>query len=144
MTIEDHTRKQVQMHTISRNLTARFSAKVPEEFGESFQYGKVFYSQWGEFPITVEEYVPGVFSKYVNNDGDIIESDHTESDEVFQKAQCLVHFTYAFSEKKLMVLDIQGSGYKLYDPEIVTADLMVEGDTSAEVYFCAGNEPLNY
>lgn len=103
MTIEDHTRKQVQMHTISRNLTARFSAKVPEEFGESFQYGKVFYSQWGEFPITVEEYVPGVFSKYVNNDGDIIESDHTESDEVFQKAQCLVHFTYAFSEKKLMV-----------------------------------------
>ena len=34
-----------------------------------------------------------------------------------------------------MVLDIQGSSLKLYDPEIVTTDLMEEG----EVYFCAGN-----
>ena len=120
MTVGDHTRKQVQMHAVPQNLTARFSAKVPEEFGETFQYGKVFYSHWNECPVTVEEYVPGVFSKYINNDGDIIEPDDIESDEIFQKAQCLVHFTYMYSEKRLMVLDIQGSGYKLYDPEIVT------------------------
>ncbi|CAB4028783.1 transient receptor potential cation channel subfamily M member 6-like, partial [Paramuricea clavata] len=132
MTVEDHTRKQVQMHAVARNLTARFSAKVPEEFGETFQYGKVFYSHWNECPVTVEEYVPGVFSKYINNDGDIIEPDDIESDEIFQKAQCLVHFTYMYSVKRLMVLDIQGSGYKLYDPEIVTTDLMATNDTSHE------------
>ena len=34
-----------------------------------------------------------------------------------------------------MVLDIQGSDLKLYGPEIVTSDLMEEG----EVYFCACN-----
>ena len=139
MTVEDHTRKQVQMHAVARNLTARFSAKVPKEFGEAFQYGKVFYSQWNECPVTVEEYVPGVFCKYINNDGEIIEPDDIESDEIFQKAQCPVHFTYIYSEKRLMVLDIQGSAYKLYDPEIVTTDLMEKSDTSHEVYFCAGN-----
>ncbi|CAB4040642.1 transient receptor potential cation channel subfamily M member 6-like, partial [Paramuricea clavata] len=132
ITVEDHTRKQVQMHAVARNLTARFSAKVPEEFGETFQYGKVFYSHWNECPVTVEEYVPGVFSKYINNDGDIIEPDDIESDEIFQKAQCLVHFTYMYSVKRLMVLDIQGSGYKLYDPEIVTTDLMATNNTSHE------------
>jgi len=40
------------------------------------------------------------------------------------------------SEKKLMVLDIQGSGFTLYDPEIATEDLC---DDSVEIYFCAGN-----
>ena len=135
MSIEDHTRKQVQMHADARNLTARFVTKVPSEFGEEFTYGKVFYSELDNCPVTVEEYVPGVFTKYINNDGDIVESCDEDSSEIFQKAECLVHFTYSFSENKLMVLDIQGSGFKLYDPEIVTTDLMEKG----EVYFCAGN-----
>ena len=34
-----------------------------------------------------------------------------------------------------MLLDNQGSGYSLYDPEIATADLTDEG----EVFFCCGN-----
>ena len=34
-----------------------------------------------------------------------------------------------------MLLDIQGSRYSLYDPEIGTADLIDEG----EVFFCCGN-----
>lgn len=135
MTVENHTRKQVQMHAVARNLTARFAAKVPTEFGEVFTCGKVFYSEWDNCPVTVEEYVPGVFSKYINNDGDIIESCNEDSSEISKKAECLVHFTYSFSDNKLMVLDIQGSGFKLYDPEIVTTDLMEKG----EIYFCAGN-----
>ncbi len=40
--------------------------------------------------------------------GKIIELDDIESDEISQKAQCLVHFTYIFSDKRLIVLDIQG------------------------------------
>ena len=36
------------------------------------------------------------------------------------KAECLVHFTYESTNQKLMLLDIQGSGYQLYDPEIAT------------------------
>ena len=71
-------------------------AKVPPEFRDLFIYGKVFYSEWDNCPVTVEEYVPGVFTKYINNDRDIIESCDEDSSEIFKKAECLVHFTYSF------------------------------------------------
>ena len=44
LSIENHTRKQVQMHSIARNLAHRFALKVPEQFGKSFIYGKAFYA----------------------------------------------------------------------------------------------------
>lgn len=67
--IEVHTRKQVQMHTVARELTKKFSANVPSAFGETFHYNKVYFSYFKGEPVTVEEFVPGNFSKYVNNDG---------------------------------------------------------------------------
>jgi len=57
---------------------------------------------------------------------------HPEFKEIVDKAQCLVHYTSLITEEKLMFLDVQGSGYSLYDPEIATADLIDEG----EVFFC--------
>ena len=64
-----------------------------------------------------------------------------EFDEVYEKAQCLVHYSHQISEKKLMLLDIQGSFFKLYNPEIATTDLLVNDASldSKEVNFCAGN-----
>ena len=64
-----------------------------------------------------------------------------EFDEVYEKAQCLVHYSYQISEKKLMLLDIQGSFFKLHNPEIATTDLLVNDASldSKEVNFCAGN-----
>ena len=38
LTPEDHTRKQVQMHTVARNVAQRFSKKAPPEFGPTFSY----------------------------------------------------------------------------------------------------------
>ena len=137
-TVEIHTRKQVQMHTVARQLTKRFSSIVPEEFGQSFAYNKVFYSRFNDEPVTVEEFVSGQFTKYVNNDGNCIipkEDAHPEFKEIFDKAQCLVHYTSLITKQQLMLLDIQGSRYSLYDPEIATADLIDEG----EVFFCCGN-----
>ena len=137
-TVEIHTRKQVQMHTVARQLTKQFRTIVPEEFGQSFAYNKVFYSGFNGKPVTVEEFVSGQFTKYVNNDGKCIipKADaHIEFKEIFDKAQCLVHYTSLITEEKLMLLDIQGSGYSLYDPEIATADLIDEG----EIFFCCGN-----
>jgi len=137
-TTEIHTRKQVQMHTVARQLTKKFSSIVPEEFGQSFVYNKVFYSRLNDEPVTVEEFVSGQFTKYVNNDGKciILKADaHPEFKEIFDKAHRLVHYTSLITEEKLMLLDIQGSRYSLYDPEIATADLIDEG----EVFFCCGN-----
>lgn len=136
-TVEDHTRKQVQMHAVARNITRRFSSKVPAEFGDSFQYGKVFYSVLDDLPITVEEFVPGEFRKYVNNNGACLTSPGDACDEVFAKAQCLVHYSYVFTEQKIMLVDLQGSMFQLYDPEIATTELTSKN--SDEFYFCAGN-----
>lgn len=135
-TVEDHTRKQVQMHAVARNSTQRFSSRVPIPFGDTFSYGKVFYSVLDELPVTVEEFVPGEFQKYVNNDGTCYAPVTEDHQEVYAKAECLVHFSYAFSEKKMMLVDLQGSMFKLYDPEIATSKLTSDTDES---YFCAGN-----
>ena len=40
MTHEEHTRKQVQMHTVARNIAQRFAKNTPKEFGSTFEYGK--------------------------------------------------------------------------------------------------------
>ena len=135
-TVEDHTRKQVQMHAVARNITQRFSARVPIPFGDTFSYGKVFYSVLDELPVTVEEFVPGEFQKYVNNDGTCYAPVTEDHQEVYAKAECLVHFSYAFSEKKMLLVDLQGSMFKLYDPEIATSQFTSDTDES---YFCAGN-----
>lgn len=146
MSVEDHTRKQVQMHAVARNITQQFAFKAPQLFNETFSYGKVFYSTLDGQPVTVEEYVPGDFVKYVNNDGSCLEPPNEDYEVVFRKAECLVHFSYEYSNKKMMLVDIQGSMFNLYDPEIATANLMPsesddQGDVShsGELYFCAGN-----
>ena len=137
MTAEEHTRKQVQLHTVARNLAYQSSKRLPKEFGKAFQYNKIYYGVKNGIPVTIEEFVPGCFKKYVNNDGTCllqIQSDK-EDEEIFLKAECLSHFTYDHSGKQLMLLDLQGTGYNLYDPEIATAELK-DGN---EIYFCAGN-----
>ena len=66
-TIELHTRKQVQIHTVARELTKQFSTIAPEKFDQSFAYNKVFHSRFNGKPVTVEQ-----FTKYVKNDGKCI------------------------------------------------------------------------
>ncbi|KAJ7365535.1 hypothetical protein OS493_005647 [Desmophyllum pertusum] len=139
-TAEDHTRKQVQMHSVARQLTKQFSSKVPTQFGQSFHYNRVFYTQFEDEPVTIEEFVPGTFIKYINNNGELCslpEQCTAEFQELCLKAHCLVHSTYESTNHKLMLLDIQGSGYQLYDPEIATTELFCEN--KSEIYFCCGN-----
>ena len=80
-------------------------------------------------------------SKYINNDGKLCDKprDEEEHDEVFKKAECFAHFTFEFSEKKLMVLDLQGSMFDLYDPEVATCKIQDDNSGKDEYYFCAGN-----
>ena len=136
--VEDHSRKQVQMHAVARHITKGFSLKVPPEFGECFKYNKVYYSCLNDKPVTVEDFVPGKFAKYVNNNGKCVappENSSNETKEIYAKAQCLVHYSYSPMQCKMMLTDIQGSKYSPYDPEISTQNL-VDDD---ELYFCCGN-----
>ena len=136
VSLENHTRKQCQMHSVARNIAQRLAKKAPSEFGHTFEYNRVYFGMIHQEPVTVEEYVDGEFIKYVNNDGECIESPQDDLTSIFQKAQTLCHFSLEMSAGKLMLLDLQGSAYKLYDPEIATSDLQNEND---EFYFCAGN-----
>ena len=86
-TVEDHTRKQVQMHAVARNITQRFSVRVPTPFGDTFSYGKVLYSVLDELPVTVEEFK---IQKYVNNDGTSCAPVTEDHQEMYAKAECPV------------------------------------------------------
>ena len=52
-----------------------------------------------------------------------------------QKAECFMHFSYDVCNKELMVVDLQGVGYELCDPEIASTVLLEDSELS----FCAGN-----
>ena len=60
---------------------------------------------------------------------------------IYKKAECLVHYNCIKFQKKLMLLDIQGSSNTLYDPEIATSDLVNCNEVLGrdEIYFCAEN-----
>ena len=122
LTVEDHARKQVQMHSVASAIATKFSSNAPDEFGQSFSY-KIFYTKLNEVPATLEEFVDGTFAKHINNNGGFVEPATDcgyRIKTIFEKAQALVHFSYVCSGEVMMLLDIQGSDYNLYDPEIAT------------------------
>ncbi len=129
--LEGHTKKVVQMHMLAKNIAEQLASQVKKEklanFGECFNY-KQIYLGWisaEKIYVTVEQFIPGQFVKYVNNTGNIIPALNDVNNTRSQKAECLVHFSYIKSRKKLMLVDIQGSNYNLYDPEIASTDLVV-------------------
>ncbi|CAH3166448.1 unnamed protein product, partial [Porites evermanni] len=124
------------MHMLAKNFADQLAQKIKKddllEFGQALQYGKFYFGRdldKGDH-VTVEEYIEGKFVTYINNTGKVC-----DKSTLSEKAQCLVHFSYEKSNNKLMVLDIQGTGHKLYDPEIASSEL-VEND---EFLFSTGN-----
>lgn len=83
--------------------------------------------------MSVEEFVDGEMVKYVNNDG-IICMNNVES--MQKKAECLVHYSYQNSNQEVMLVDVQGVGYSLFDPEIASSQLL---HNQEEVMFTTGN-----
>ena len=145
LTDEDHTRKQVQMHAVAKVLVEKFNQKCPEKFGKTFSYEDVYFTMVDGRPATLERYVDGQCFKYVNNNG-ICPAPEEGMEDLFEKGQALAHFSWVFSDKKLLLLDIQGSGYCLYDPEIATPNLVTTADEEVQtdmIEFCMGNMSLD-
>ena len=143
LSIEDHTRKQVQLHSAARSIAQSFASRAPTSFGELFRYKKIYYAKVEDTPVTVEEFIPGKFEKYINNNGQISSHYKSQSSTTFlednvivDKAESLVHFSYIYTKEEMMLLDIQGVGYDLCDPEIATARLKDDNELNL---FCAGN-----
>ncbi len=136
--LEDYTKKTVQTHVLAKSFAQQLQAKFSEvddsEVVTLFPYNSIFMGKvelTGEC-VTIEEYISGCFKKYVNNDGAI----SNEKSASCEKAECLAHFSFEKSESKLMLLDIQGAGYTLCDPEIASAELQSHDD---EYMYCVGN-----
>lgn len=101
-TVQQNTQKVVQMHLLARNFASQLELKIVEKhvidaFGKVPRYRKIYYSEddKGECT-TVEEFVDGKFTKYLNNTGDCFVD---ETDVTGQKAQCLMQFSYEKSDK---------------------------------------------
>ena len=115
------------MHLLGRNISSQLEQKIVKNhaidaFGKVSRYRKIHYGEddKGEC-VTVEEFI---YRWKVYNIGDCCVD---KTDVMDQKAQCLTHFSYG-KDKKLMLLDIQGSGYKLFDPEIASHKVL-DGST---------------
>ena len=112
--VENHSFKQVQMHSVALHIAQRFKAKAPQEFDECFEYNHCYYSTYDGKPVTIEEYVPGLFFKLVNNDGQCMDMDDDSSAQLktlLFKAECFVHYSYVSTNEKMMIFNIQGSFY---------------------------------
>ena len=80
--------------------------------------------------VTIEEFIDGKFRKYVNNTG-LLCGD--KADPPCQKAECLAHFLHEKSKGKILLVDIQGGGFELYDPEIASSELF---DDNEMLFLC--------
>jgi len=131
--METHTRKMVQMNALARNFAQKLAAEAPVEYGSHLNYTKVYFGKLYGQCVRVEEYLEGTFQKHVNNNEYVC----GDGGELSSKAETFSHYSYVKSGKQLMVLDIQGVGYSLSDPEIATSELLDSADNS--IFFCCGN-----
>ena len=131
---EAHTRKMIQMNALSRNLASKMSIDAPKEFGESLRYNKLYFGKVNGEVVTLEEYLEGKFIKYVNNTGEVLTSC---DDDIGMKCEAFVHYTYHTTKEQIMVVDIQGVGCELCDPQIATQAL--KDDEDGAIFFCTGN-----
>ena len=69
-------------------------------------------------PVTLGQFIPETFNKYINNTGLVSIPENDDLKETYE----------------MMILDLQGASYKLYDPEIVTSAL--RDDEGDEIFLC--------
>ena len=138
--IEQHTKKVVQMHYLARNFAARLSQELQASdnrilFGETLKYNKIFLGKIeSDEYVKVEELVEGSFVKHINNNGHICGDTNNP---VCNKAECLAHYSFERSNKEVMVADVQGCDHFLFDPEVASKELK----SSEEFFFCT--QPVN-
>ena len=129
----------MQMHCLAQNFANQLrqeieKANLQESFGPTLKYGNIYLGKKGEEYVTVEEYVEGEFDKYSNNDGKLC---YGGDKIISEKAECLAHYSYEKSNHEPMLLDMQGCGYSLFDPEMASAKLVDDEDN--KILFTAGN-----
>lgn len=71
---------------------------------------------------SVEEFLPGAYVKYSNNNGYVGRETSTTEERERNTPQAFSHFSFVASDYRLMIVDIQGVDDSYTDPQIHTAD----------------------
>ncbi|EDO41570.1 predicted protein [Nematostella vectensis] len=132
------------MHMLAKNIAEKLRDELVkgdclEEYCKTLSYNTVYMgrmtNELGQHKwVTIEEYVKGDFVKYITNDGTSCDSEDGDM-EIEQKCASLAHFSIEHSLGLLLIVDLQGSGHTLYDPEIASRDHTKDG----KFLFAAGN-----
>ena len=111
------------MHLLARNFASQLTSSLAPEAtikcGETFRYRNVYYGKTKEGEcVTIEEFIDGKFRKYLNNTGLLCgdKADPLSKSRMFWPISHLKK-----SKGKILLVDIQGGGFELYDPEIASS-----------------------
>ena len=64
-------------------------------------------------PVTIEEYIPGTFTKYLNNNGLIIEAISEDHRIIVTKAECFVRYSFEVTNDQIMILELNIHGIRI-------------------------------
>lgn len=112
--------REIQQQRAAQKLMQRFNQVKPSSVPHSPRFLDVSLLHWrsdGQW-LTVENNMSGHFRKYNNNTGEEI----LPSSGLEETILAFSHWTYEYTNKELLVLDLQGVGADLTDPSLIRVD----------------------
>ncbi|XP_069034204.1 transient receptor potential cation channel subfamily M member 6 isoform X1 [Embiotoca jacksoni] len=112
--------REIQQQRAAQKMMQVFNQVKPDDMHHSPRFLDVSLVLWhlnGQW-LTIERNMSGDFRKYNNNTGEEI----TPCCSLEEMLLAFSHWTYEYSRRELLVLDIQGVGEELTDPTVIMAD----------------------
>ncbi|XP_072520760.1 transient receptor potential cation channel subfamily M member 6 [Salminus brasiliensis] len=112
--------REIQQQRAAQKLMQVFNEVKPSSVLHSPRFLDVSLLWWqteGQW-LTIERNMSGDFMKYNNNTGEEI----LPSCGLEETVLAFSHWTYEYTQKELLVLDLQGVGAELTDPSVIRAD----------------------
>ncbi|KAM9858169.1 transient receptor potential cation channel subfamily M member 6 [Aulostomus maculatus] len=109
--------REIQQHRAAQKMMHVFNQVKPADMRHSPRFLDVSLVLWhssGQW-LTIERNMSGHFRKYNNNTGEEIIS----ACSLEEMLLAFSHWTYEYSRRELLVLDIQGVGEELTDPTVI-------------------------
>uniref|UniRef100_A0A673GGP5 non-specific serine/threonine protein kinase n=1 Tax=Sinocyclocheilus rhinocerous TaxID=307959 RepID=A0A673GGP5_9TELE len=126
--------REIQQQRAAQKLMQRFNQIKPSSVPYSPRFLDVSLLHWrsdGQW-LTVEKNMSGHFRKYNNNTGEEI----LPSSGLEEAMLAFSHWTYEYTNRELLVLDLQGVGADLTDPSLIRVD---DKSSSGEMAFGPAN-----
>uniref|UniRef100_A0A672JL72 non-specific serine/threonine protein kinase n=1 Tax=Salarias fasciatus TaxID=181472 RepID=A0A672JL72_SALFA len=124
--------REIQQQRAAQKMMQMFNQVKPDDMYHSPRFLDVSLVLWhstGQW-LTIERNMSGEFRKYNNNTGEEI----TPCCSLEEMLLAFSHWTFEYSRRELLVLDIQGVGEELTDPTVIMAD-----DQRSEMLFGPDN-----